>query len=128
MAFKKGDKPKTPPKKGEIRNPNGRPKKWITEVYAHVPTYSKSQIMETIAKTCSLNQDELMDIFVNPEATVLERTLARAVLNGMAEGDIRTMLALIERQHGKPTQEINIETIVIEKQVIMLPDGNQLLL
>ena len=128
MAFKKGDKPKNPPKKGEIRNPNGRPRKYITEL-KHIGTgFTKTQIMDTANLLISLTEDELHNICADINASALEKTLAKAIAIGIFKGDMSNIWLAVERLYGKPQQDINIEQTTIQKQVIILPDGNQLLL
>jgi hypothetical protein len=119
---------KTSFKPGQIGNPNGRPKKYITELRHLGPGYTKNQVMDTFKLITSLTQEQLMDVYINLQATVLERTLARAVLNGMVEGDLKNINSIYERLYGKPTQDINIETTQIVHQVITLPNGDKLLL
>ena len=128
MAFKKGNKLGKPPMKGEVRNPNGRPKKYITELRHLGPGYTKTQVMDTVNLMLSLTQDELIDICADINASALEKTLAKNISIGIFEGDMRNIWIAIERLWGKPTQDINIETTQIVHQVITLPDGNKLLL
>jgi hypothetical protein len=129
MAFQKGNKLGHRVKKGDPPlNPAGRPHKLITEKYAGIPNYTKTQVMDTFVKITTLTQDQLIDICADVNATALERTLAKAVSIGIFSGDMRNINTVIERVYGKPTQEINIEQTIIEKQVILLPDGNKLLL
>lgn len=128
MAFKKGNIPINPIKKGETRNPKGRPPKLITQLKNLPEGYTKTEIIDCLKLISKLNIEQLMDVYTNLEATALERTFARALMNGLVEGDIHTVSYLIERLHGKPQQDINIETTQIVHQVITLPDGNKLLL
>lgn len=121
MGFKKGHKPANPIKKGETRNPNGRPRKLITDIKG-ITGYKKDQIVMTLMIIGQMTQIELNDLVSDMEATALERTLAQAVLTGMFEGNISAISYLIERSYGKPSQEIQLET-VSEKQKITLPDG-----
>ena len=70
----------TRPDKGEVLNPNGRPKKLITLMKEI--GYTKTQVEETMLSMLSLGRKELEKIDRGDEYTIMERTIAGALLKG----------------------------------------------
>jgi len=68
-----------PFKKGydERRNLQGRKHKYVSLLKKE--GYSVSEVNDTIKIMMSMNLTELGDVFKNPEATILEKTIANAM-------------------------------------------------
>ena len=99
-----------PVQKGEIRNPNGRPRKYVSLLKEQ--GYKVSEINDTIQTMMAMDLDELADVFKNPKATVLERTIANAMKKSLDKGSLYSLETLLTRVFGKPkeTAEIRQET------------------
>jgi hypothetical protein len=96
----------TRPDKGETMNPNGRPRKYVTLLKEQ--GYKLSEINDTIQTMLSMDLDELADVFKNPKATVLERTIANAMRKSLEKGSLYSIETLLTRVYGKPkeTQQV----------------------
>lgn len=99
-------------------NPAGRPRKFITTIKKQ--GYTQSQVNDIILVMLSLDESELSDIINTGTATILELTIARALLNGAKRGSLYAIESLLNRAVGLPrvTQDVNIEA----KQVMLTMD------
>lgn len=104
-------------KKGKSGNPNGRPKKFISTLKAE--GYKASEIKDTIEVMLSLTKKELEEIENNDELTVMELTVASAVLKGIKDKNLGSIEILLSRAFGQPKQEMEIG---MEVQVGLFPD------
>ncbi|MEY4334522.1 MAG: hypothetical protein RLZZ196_3266, partial [Bacteroidota bacterium] len=67
----------TRPAKGETMNPNGRPRKYVSLLKEQ--GYKLSEINDSIQAMMSMTIEELKAVWDNPQATVLEKTVAHAM-------------------------------------------------
>jgi len=95
----------TRPDKGEVLNPNGRPKKLITLMKEI--GYTKSQVEETMLSMLSLSRKELEKIDRGDEYTIMERTIAGALLKGHDKNSLFNLEMLLTRSQGKPKETID---------------------
>jgi poly-beta-hydroxyalkanoate depolymerase len=105
MANEKNLKPF---KKGEVANPNGRPKKYVTLLKES--GYKLSEVNDTIQAMMAMTIDELKQVFDNPLSTILEKTVAGAMVKSLKNGSLYSLDTLMTRVYGKPkeTAEINV--------------------
>ena len=96
----------TPFKKGEINNPNGRPKKFITTLKEQ--GYKLSEINDTIQVLMSMNIAELKAVMTNPNATIMETTCATAMIKSLQKGSLYSLDTLMNRVFGKPKETAEI--------------------
>ncbi len=75
-----------PFKKGEVANPNGRPKKYVTLLREQ--GYKLSEINDTIQVMLQMGVDELKEVWDNPKATILEKTIANAMRKSLEKGSL----------------------------------------
>jgi hypothetical protein len=112
-----------PFKKGEIANPNGRPKKYVSLLKES--GYKLSEINDTIQTMMAMDLNELADVFKNPKATVLERTIANAMRKSLEKGSLYSLETLLTRVYGKPketaniTQDGKIEVVFVKGKTIL---------
>ena len=66
-----------PFEKGQSGNPNGRPRKYVTLLVDQ--GYKRSEINDTIQNMMAMTVDELKQVWDNPKATILEKTIASAM-------------------------------------------------
>ena len=103
------------------RNLKGRPRKWITEIKKQ--GYALSEITDAIQVLISLDLQQLQEIRTNPNSTVLEITIASAIIKSIQKGDLDSIETLITRVFGKPKEKIE-QDINITNHVIKLKFGN----
>jgi hypothetical protein len=110
--------------KGDKRiNKNGRPRKWISEMKDS--GYSLSEVTDAIQVLVSLEPSKLEEVRTNPNSTVLEVTIASAIINSIKRGDLSSLETLLSRVFGKPKQQMDIDAKVdITNHVIKLKFGN----
>jgi hypothetical protein len=112
-ALKKGYDPR--------RNLKGRPRKWISEIKQQ--GYSLSEITDAIQVLISLDLQQLQEIRTNPTSTVLEVTIASAIMRSIQKGDLDSIETLITRVFGKPKEKIE-QDINVTSHIIKLKFGN----
>lgn len=91
-----------PFKKGEVANPNGRPKKYVSLLKES--GYKLSEINDTIQAMMAMDLDELKSVWDNPKATILEKTIANAMMTSLKKGSLYSLETLLSRAFGNPKQ------------------------
>jgi hypothetical protein len=94
--------------KGESGNPNGRPRKWISELKES--GYKSSEVNDCILVMLSMTIEELADVYKNPKATILEKTVANALKRSLEKGSLYSLDTLLNRAVGKPKESIDHTT------------------
>jgi len=107
-----------PFKKGESGNPNGRPRKYVSLLIEH--GYKRSEINDTIQNMMAMTVDELKQVWDNPKATILEKTIASAMRKSIEKGTLYSLETLLSRVYGMPKQEV--ESIVHIEQPLFNDD------
>jgi hypothetical protein len=97
-----------PFKKGESGNPNGRPRKWISELKDS--GYKSSEVNDCILVMLSMTIEELADVYKNPKATILEKTVANALKRSLEKGSLYSIETLLSRAVGKPKESVDHTT------------------
>lgn len=120
----------TPPEhtkftKGQSGNPNGRPRKFVTTLKEI--GYKRSEINDTIQAMLAMDKNELTEVVKNPNATILEMTLASAMKKSIEKGSLYSIETLLSRVFGMPKQEL--EQTINEKPiftgiVLDVPENN----
>jgi tRNA A37 N6-isopentenylltransferase MiaA len=87
-------------------NKNGRPKKFVSLMKEH--GYKLSEINDTIQNMMAMNLDEIKEIFIDKESTILEKTIANAIKKSIDKGSLDSLETLITRVYGKPTEQSNM--------------------
>lgn len=109
-----------PFKKGQSGNPAGRAKKYISTLKEQ--GYRASEIRDTIEVMLALTEQDLEDVTENKgDHTVMEITIAKAVLKGMKDGSLASVEILLSRAYGQPKQEMDMNHGL---QAEMFPDVN----
>ena len=94
-----------PVQKGEIRNPNGRPRKYVSLLKEQ--GYKVSEINDTIQAMMAMDIEELKSVWDNPKATVLEKTIAAAMRKSLEKGSLYSLETLLTRVYGKPKETVD---------------------
>jgi hypothetical protein len=94
-------------KPGETRNPNGRPRKYVSTLKAQ--GYKLAEINDCIQVMMAMTIEELKDAFENPNATVLEKTIAAAIKRSIEKGSLYSIETLLSRVYGKPKEQVDMD-------------------
>ena len=94
--------------KGQSGNPNGRPRKWISELKES--GYKSSEVNDCILVMLSMTIEELADVYKNPKATILEKTVANALKRSLEKGSLYSLDTLLNRAVGKPKESVDHTT------------------
>jgi hypothetical protein len=100
--LKKGDGFDTHP---ERINRNGRPRKYVSLLKES--GYKLSEINDTIQNMMAMDLDELKTVWDNPQATILEKTVANAMRKSLEKGSLYSLETLLTRVYGKPKETID---------------------
>ena len=98
--FQKGDDSR--------RNLNGAPRKWISELKES--GYKSSEVNDCILVMLSMTIEELADVYKNPKATILEKTVANALKRSLEKGSLYSIETLLSRAVGKPKESVDHTT------------------
>jgi hypothetical protein len=103
----------TPVKKGQVLNPYGQPRKYVSTLIKD--GYKKAEVNDTIQALISMNVEEIKEVLTNDQATILEKTVASALIKSISRGDLSSIESLINRVYGKPKDHVETSgTQVIE--------------
>ena len=102
--------------KGQSGNPNGRPRKFVTQLKGM--GYKVSEINDTIQSLLALTLDELRGVKEDEGVTALERAVASALIKSGKSGDLKAIETLLSRVFGAPKQ--SFEGTIIEQP--LFPD------
>jgi hypothetical protein len=112
-----------PWKKGQSGNPKGSERKYVNALKDQ--GYTKTQINDTIRVMTAMTIQELKEVFDNPIATILEKTIANALVMSLKKGSLDSLETLFTRWHGKPREQLEIqqdsriEVVFIEGKTIL---------
>lgn len=88
------------------RNLNGAPRKVISTFQDM--GYTRREINDTIVNLLSMTADEIKKVGDNDDCTILERTVAKALLKGMEKGSLFNIETTISRAMGTPNQSSDV--------------------
>lgn len=102
-------------------NRNGRPKKYVTLLKEQ--GYKLAEINDTIQAMLSMDLDELKEVWQNPKATILEKTIANAMRKSLEKGSLYSIETLLSRVYGKPKETADVNQTVSGEIKITLDLG-----
>lgn len=113
MPFKKGEIPEgaTPFKPGESGNPNGRPRKMVSQVIKElgdngIENVTNSQVIGAIETLLNCQKGYLLNLSQDESHSMLIRIVAKNIIN--AESDGKLLDQILDRAFGKPNQKTEI--------------------
>jgi hypothetical protein len=95
-----------PAKKGEIRNPKGRPP--LSPIQKALRELTVETYRTVIELVVSGNMAELQRMIDDPKISVLQIGVAKAFMKAMKAGDYQTIERIAERIVGKIPDQINL--------------------
>lgn len=104
-----------PAKKGEVRNPAGRPKRIYTIIKES--GYTKDDIRDAFEEVGWQTLDDLHEIIKDEKKPVILKVIARAFIKGAEKGDFRYVSEILQHIIGKPKEQIeskNLHKILVE--------------
>jgi hypothetical protein len=93
--------------KGQSGNPNGRPRKYVSLLKEQ--GYKLSEINDTIQTMMAMDVSELQKVNDNPKATIMEKTIAAAMIKSLKNGSLFSLETLLTRVYGKPKETTAVE-------------------
>lgn len=111
-----------PIKPGETRNPNGRPRKYVSLLREQ--GYKLSEVNDTIQVLISMTIDELKEVYTNPKATILEKTIASAIRKSIEKGSLYSIETLLTRVYGKPKEQVDLNASGAMEIKVVYSDGS----
>lgn len=90
-------------------NPGGRPRKFVTSFKSE--GMRQSEVNDIILVMLAMNENELTAVIDTGNATIIELTIARALLNGAKKGSLYAIESLLNRSIGMPriVQDVQVE-------------------
>lgn len=110
-------------KKGETLNPNGRPRKYVSLLKEQ--GYKLAEINDTIQSMMAMDLEELKQVWDNPKATILEKTIANAMKKSLEKGSLYSLETLLTRVYGKPKEQVDmnvdnkVEVVFVKGKTIL---------
>lgn len=95
-------------RQGGNNEPNGRPRKYVSQLKEQ--GYKLSEVNDAIQALMSMDVEELSAVLENPKATILELTIAKAMVKSLQNGSLYSMETLLTRVYGKPKEVQQVST------------------
>jgi hypothetical protein len=111
-------------KKGEVANPTGRPKKWISKLKDK--GYKKSEIVDAINVLITMDEEELTEVSLSKDVTVMEKIVSLALLESIRKKTLYNVETLLTRIYGQPKQEIEQQVNITAFKVKFNNDGDNI--
>lgn len=105
--------------KGEVRNPNGRPKSMIRAVIDEARDFldvklTRYDVMTLTSHVQSMSQYELKKLVADVNTPGFIAVIASAILGDINNGEMKNTAFMLEFQHGKALQAIQMENSIRE--------------
>jgi hypothetical protein len=115
-----------PAQKGEVRNPNGRPKRTFNQAKEH--GFSKDDVINCYKLYIAKTPKELREIELNDkELTILEQIIIKALQTDVSEGKMENIEKILNRAVGVAKQEITQTNLNVEVEQVTDEMQNELL-
>lgn len=104
-------------------NREGRPRKYVSLLKES--GYKLAEINDTIQSMMAMDLDELKQVWDNPKATILEKTIANAMKKSLEKGSLYSLETLLTRVYGKPKEQVDmnvdnkVEVVFVKGKTIL---------
>lgn len=104
-------------------NREGRPRKYVSLLKDS--GYKLSEINDTIQSMMAMDLEELKQVWDNPKATILEKTIANAMKKSLEKGSLYSLETLLTRVYGKPKEQVDmnvdnkVEVVFVKGKTIL---------
>jgi hypothetical protein len=115
-----GTKNLKPFKPGQSGNPGGRPS--ISPEEKKYRSLSRKQFSEMGSLIVTGNWEELQSVEKHPDSTVLEKLVAKVLLDAHKTGNWGVVNSLLDRLIGKPTENVQLSYL---RRVVKKLDGSE---
>ena len=109
-------------RKGEVANPNGRPKKIHTILKDS--GYSKDDIKDAFEEIGWQTIDDLQEILNDDSKPVILKVIARAFIKGAEKGDFRYVSEILMHIIGKPKESLQVNAEVTKKFIVQFGNNS----
>lgn len=106
--------------KGEVGNPNGRPKKIYTVLKQS--GFTKDDVRDAFEEIGWQSIDELKEIENDPTKPAILKVIAKAFIRGAEKGDFRYVSEILQHVVGKPKE--TVEQTITQFKVTLNLNGN----
>jgi hypothetical protein len=89
----------------ESKRSSGKPRKYVSLLKEQ--GYTLAEINDCIQAMMAMDIKELTAIGKDASATILEKTVARAMIKSLESGNLNSVKALLDRAYGSPKQTID---------------------
>lgn len=93
-----------PAKKGEVRNPKGRPKSTLNVLKS--AGYTLDDMKYRIKQLIFKKRSELAKIYSDPESLMIDKIVANALEHDLKKGIVSTLETILTRIWGAPKQTV----------------------
>ena len=104
-------------------NREGRPRKYVSLLKDS--GYKLAEINDTIQSMMAMDLEELKQVWDNPKATILEKTIANAMKKSLEKGSLYSLETLLTRVYGKPKEQVDmnvdnkVEVVFVKGKTIL---------
>jgi hypothetical protein len=111
--------------KGQSGNPLGSPRKIVTAL--RELGYKECQVRDTMIVLLALTEDELKKVLANKDSTILEKTVAGALLKGAQNKSLFNIELVMSRLFGRPREsqeikaEVNLQAFTVRTIKVDVP-------
>lgn len=93
-------------KKGEVRNPTGRPR--TPEYLKKASKLTKVRFQEILHKYCNHSLEDLKMSYINKKTPALDLVVIKVLIEAIRKGDEKKLGFLLDRMIGKVKEEIEV--------------------
>ena len=111
--------------KGQIANPNGRPKRSFTNAKEH--GFSKDDVIACMKLYIAKTKPELDECLKDKDLTILEHIVIKSMLSDVSDGKMENIEKILNRAIGTPKNEITQTNLNVEVAEVTDEMQNELL-
>lgn len=110
--------------KGQVANPNGRPKRIYTILKDS--GYSKEDIKDAFEEIGWQTIEDLQEILDDDSKPVILKVIARAFIKGAEKGDFRYVSEILMHIIGKPKESVQVNAEITKKFIVQFGNNSSI--